>query len=203
MNWLQEHAVGLLILIVNVLYTTLRPIYMKWQKDRKLNLRRHGVFLQFESAQDEIEKMFYRSKNPIRAQNMKLFAEESNKYLLEFCLFVINKRNFSLSTEDFDFAIREALNSKTNKFKVFTQEAFDPIVRLKFGEYLLENQDIMVQYIQMYAAENGLTNKQKIWLMLTVVQTYLKRIPKILQTINTLNGDLDAYERKLLQKNVT
>ena len=201
MNWLYENIVSLItstISIISVLYTTLRPIYLKWKKDRKRNLRKHLVFDQFNSAQDEINKMFFRGKNLIRAKNMVDFCEKSNSYIMEFCVFAIDSKVWELSESDFEFAIRANLSSQINKFKVYTEEAFDPIVRLKFGEYLLENQDIMVQFIQMYAAEQGMTNKQRVWFMLTIVRTYLQRMPKLLQTLNNLNGDLDAYEQTIL-----
>lgn len=161
MTWIYDHLISLitsLISTMSVLYTTFRPTYIKWQKDRKINLKKHEAFNEFLSATDEIEKMFaFRRRNVVRGLNIQL-----------------------------------------NKFKIFTEQNFQPEVRLKFGEYLLENQDIMVHFIKMYAAKRFISNKQKVWDILTVVKTYLQRMPKLLQTLNNLNGDLDIYEKRIL-----
>lgn len=201
MNWLYDHIISLTLLIINVLYTTFYPMFRQWLKDRKRNFRRHLVFEEFKTAQNHLDALGYFRKNELREANIRAWVMESNAYIMNFCVFVIDRRTWQKSQADFDFSVREAVNRELDKFRLYTLHRFEDIVRHKFAENTLHKQSRLVLDIFGYTAERGLTNRQKVWFILNDIRKYVMTQKEMIDILNSLNGDLDAYEQNILQKN--
>lgn len=196
-----QHWIPLVSTVFNLIFTPTYFWYGRKLLEKGMILPKHKVFEMFRTAANDLVGASYTARNPIRYRNIDLWFSKSNEFIREFCEYVIQKEIVNLPKSEFNVALQHCMNDQLNAFKEFTWEHFDEIVRTKFAQNTIAMQSRLAIDIMGYLAENGLSNKRKLWYILNDISKYLALQKDLIDLLNSLNSDLDLYEKQILMNN--